>query len=241
MAFEIENGVLVGYTEEEGISDIVVPDGVTEIGEAAFGGCSTLRHVTLPEGLQIIGDYAFGCCRHLRTVNIPDTVRMIGATAFFSDKKMHPVPIPDSVAVIGEHAFTDTAVLAGKKRYAVYAYQLLADKDMFFERAIMESETSGEVEFAAQKMAHHLMGTGVVGDTVNKLALDGHRPKELTDDEYDYNVASIHASNEAYKIWLIDEEKCADYTSDTLKRMFDENMDHFIRHYCHKFVIDSRK
>ena len=32
MAFEIENGVLVGYIEEDGVSDIVVPDGVVEIG-----------------------------------------------------------------------------------------------------------------------------------------------------------------------------------------------------------------
>ena len=241
MAFEIENGVLVGYIEEDGVSDIVVPDGVVEIGEAAFGGCSTLRHIKLPDGLQIIGDYAFGCCRHLRTVNIPDTVKFIGATAFFSNKKMEPMPIPDSVTVIGEHAFTDTSVFAGKKRYAVYAYQMLEDKEDFFERAIIESESSGDVEFAAQKMAHHLMGTGAVGDLVNELALDGHRPKELTDEEYHYKVASIHASNEAYKIWLIDEDSCSQYSDDTLKRMFDDNMDHFIRHYCHKFVIDSRK
>lgn len=241
MGFEIENGVLTQYIEEDGVDDIVVPDGVVEIGDAAFGGCSSLKHIKLPDSVTVIGDYAFGCCRHLRDVNIPDGVKMIGSTAFFGNKKMLPMPIPDSVSVIGEHAFTDTAVLAGKKRYAIYAYQLLVKNDLFFERAVMEFDNSGDAEFEAQRMAHHIMGAGVIGDKVNEIALDGHRAKELTDDEYDYNVASIHASNEAYKIWLIDEEVAGEYSLDTLKRMFDENMDHFVRRYCHKFVIDSRK
>lgn len=241
MAFVIENGVLTNYIEEDGVDDIVVPDGVEEIGEAAFGGCSTLRHIKLPDGLRIIGDYAFGCCRHLRDVNIPDTVKTIGATAFFGNKKMHPMPIPDSVTVIGEHAFTDTAVLAGKKRYAIYSYQLLVKNDLFFERSVKEFESSGEAEFAAQQMAHHIMGSGMIGDMINEIALEGKKAKALSDDEYSYKVASLHASNEAYKIWLIDEEKAGEYSSEMLKRMFDENMDHFVRHYCRKFVIDSRK
>ena len=71
--------------------------------------------------------------------------------------------------------------------------------------------------------------------------VEGKKAKALSDDEYNYKVASLHASNEAYKIWLIDEEKAGEYSSEMLKRMFDENMDHFVRHYCRKFVIDSRK
>ncbi len=241
MAFEIENGVLTGYIEEEGVSEIVVPDGVTEIGEAAFGGCSTLRHVTLPEGVQVIGDYAFGCCRHLRDVNIPSTVKMIGATAFFSCKKIHPMPIPESVSVIGEHAFTDTNIMAGKKRYAIYAYQLLVKNEMFFERAVMEFENSGDAEYKAEDMAHHVMQSGMIGDKVNEIALDGQKAEEVVDDVYDYNAASLYASNEAYKIWVINEEAAADIPSERLKRMFDEDMEGFVKKYCLGFVIDSRK
>ncbi len=241
MAFEIENGILVGYIEEDGVSEIVVPDGVTEIGEAAFGGCSTLRYVTLPDGVQIIGDYAFGCCRHLRRVNIPDTVKMIGSTAFFSCKKLEPMPIPESVSIIGEHAFTDTSVMAGKKRYAIYAYQLLVKNEKFFERAVMEFENSGDAEYAAEEMAHHVMQSGMIGDKVNEIALDGHRAVDVGDDVFDYNAASLYASNEAYKIWVIDENAAADIPSERLKRMFDEDMEGFVKNYCRNFVIDSRK
>ncbi len=241
MAFEIENGVLTSYIEEDGVSEIVVPDGVTEIGEAAFGGCSTLRYITLPEGVQIIGDYAFGCCRHLRKVNIPSSVKMIGATAFFSCKKLHPMPIPESVSIVGEHAFTDTSIMAGKKRYAIYAYQLLVKNEMFFERAVMEFENSGDAEYKAEDMAHHVMQSGMIGDKVNEIALDGQRAEEVVDDVFDYNAASLYASNEAYKIWVIDENVAADISSEKLKRMFDEDMDGFVKKYCRNFVIDSRK
>lgn len=37
MAFQIENGVLKKYIEEPGVTEVVIPDGVTEIGTCAFG------------------------------------------------------------------------------------------------------------------------------------------------------------------------------------------------------------
>ena len=241
MAFEIENGVLLTYTEEAGVSEITIPDGVIEIADAAFGGCSSLRHIHVPDGVQIIGEYAFGGCRHLRTVNIPDGVKMIGSAAFFSNKKMHAMPIPKSVSIIGEHAFTNTAVLAGKRRYAIYAYQMLVDNDYFFERAVMEFDNSGDAEYTAADMAHHIMQSGMIGEKVNEIALDGHKAVEVRDDEYVYNAASVYATNEAYKVWIIDEDKASGISTDRLKRMFNEDMESFIKNYCLKFVIDSRK
>lgn len=36
MSFRIENGVLVRYTEDPGVTDITIPDGVTSIGIVHF-------------------------------------------------------------------------------------------------------------------------------------------------------------------------------------------------------------
>ena len=41
MGFEIVNGVLKKYTEEPGVFDVIIPDNVTEIGYAAFAGCTS--------------------------------------------------------------------------------------------------------------------------------------------------------------------------------------------------------
>ncbi len=36
MGFVIENGVLIKYTEEPGVTEVVIPDGVTIIGGYSF-------------------------------------------------------------------------------------------------------------------------------------------------------------------------------------------------------------
>ena len=36
MGFKIENGVLKKYKEEKGVTEIVIPDTVTSIGEAVY-------------------------------------------------------------------------------------------------------------------------------------------------------------------------------------------------------------
>lgn len=41
MGFEIENGVLKKYTEEPGVTEVVIPEGVTSIGAEAFEACGT--------------------------------------------------------------------------------------------------------------------------------------------------------------------------------------------------------
>ncbi len=36
MPFEIKNGVLRNYREEPGVTEVVIPDGVTRIGDGRF-------------------------------------------------------------------------------------------------------------------------------------------------------------------------------------------------------------
>lgn len=42
MGFKIENGVLIRYEEEKGVTSITIPDSVTRIGHAAFFRCDNL-------------------------------------------------------------------------------------------------------------------------------------------------------------------------------------------------------
>ena len=74
MGFEIENGVLKKYVEENGVTDVVIPDGVTEIGEMAFQSCKSLTDITIPDSVIQIGRYAFRGCTSLTSITIPDSV-----------------------------------------------------------------------------------------------------------------------------------------------------------------------
>lgn len=48
MGFEIENGVLIKYMEENGVTEVTIPYGVTSIGYDAFYGCKSLTGITIP-------------------------------------------------------------------------------------------------------------------------------------------------------------------------------------------------
>lgn len=39
MAFIIENSILIKYTVEPGVTEVIIPDGIVEIGEFAFRDC----------------------------------------------------------------------------------------------------------------------------------------------------------------------------------------------------------
>ena len=56
--FLLENGVLNKYKG----GAVVIPEGVSEIGNWAFYGCSGLTSVTIPAGVTSIGNRAFWNC-----------------------------------------------------------------------------------------------------------------------------------------------------------------------------------
>ena len=60
----------------------IIPDGMTEIGDDAFRGCTSLKSIVIPDSVTRIGDYAFCYCNSLTGIVIPDSVTEIGYRAF---------------------------------------------------------------------------------------------------------------------------------------------------------------
>ncbi len=100
------------YLNNELITDLIIPDGVTSIGDYAFEGCSGLTSVTIPDSVTSIGNKAFSGCSGLTSVTIPDSVTSIGNKAFSGCSGLTSVTIPDSVTSIGNEAFRSCSSLA---------------------------------------------------------------------------------------------------------------------------------
>ncbi|MBE6189229.1 MAG: leucine-rich repeat domain-containing protein [Rikenellaceae bacterium] len=65
--------------------DIILPDGISKIGNQAFYGNSRITNVHIPNSAKSIGEYAFYDCNELTNANIPDSVTSIGKCAFSSN------------------------------------------------------------------------------------------------------------------------------------------------------------
>ena len=106
MGFKINNGVLEKYTEEPGITEAVIPEGVTSIGEEAFSWCVSLTRITIPEGVTSIGKSAFYSCSNLTSITLPETLATIGESAFEVCSSLTIINIPDGAAIISDKVFS---------------------------------------------------------------------------------------------------------------------------------------
>jgi hypothetical protein len=83
----------------EAVTDLVIPDGITEIKDSAFRGCTSLTSVTIPDSVTTIGDYAFHGCDSLTSVIIGDSVTTIGDSAFDNCTGLKELTMPISADI----------------------------------------------------------------------------------------------------------------------------------------------
>ena len=112
--FVIKNGVLEKYKGPGG--DVVIPDGVTSIGDSAFKNCRTLTSVTIPDSVTSIGDRAFDGCRALKKIYFTNLVAWMGISGlmkltdhnrelYLNGEPLREIVIPKGLTSISEGAF----------------------------------------------------------------------------------------------------------------------------------------
>ena len=82
------------YKGSNNLVDVVIADGVTEIGYGAFENCTNLTSITIPGSVTEIGVYAFSHCSALTSITIPGSVAEIGEEAFWHCEDLTEVNIP---------------------------------------------------------------------------------------------------------------------------------------------------
>lgn len=90
----------------EELTNVNIPNSVTNIESEAFSDCPKLQYVIIPNGVSVIPEKAFAHCTNLEFVDIPTTVKYIASNAFQYCRKIKELRIP-SGCTIGGGALVD--------------------------------------------------------------------------------------------------------------------------------------
>lgn len=101
----------------DSISEIIIEDGVTSIGDYVFKECSNLTNITIPNSVKSIGEGALSGCGNLTNITIPDGVTSINKEAFEGCVNLRSITISDNVTSIGESAFYNTGYYNADKNW----------------------------------------------------------------------------------------------------------------------------
>lgn len=107
LAFEIENGVLKRYFQEEGVTEVIIPEGVTTIGYAAFYKNKYIQSVYIPEGVTTIETNAFKWCSNIKEIRFPNTLKELCSYCFSECRHLTKVELPESIEKIAQGAFSN--------------------------------------------------------------------------------------------------------------------------------------
>ena len=94
------------------ITEVVVGEGITSLGQNACCCFSSLTKVTLPSTLTTICQEAFPSCKKLSAIALPSNLTTIGDYAFYDCPALENVTIPAKVTSIGKNAFEDCTLLS---------------------------------------------------------------------------------------------------------------------------------
>ncbi len=84
-------------------TDVVFPESLTYIGEAAFYTCINLKSISLPAVTEIEG-FAFAYCNSLQSVTLNNNITKLSQYTFYKDTSLVSINT-ENVEIIGEGAF----------------------------------------------------------------------------------------------------------------------------------------
>ena len=98
------------FVNDVEIHDLVIPDGVTTIGNWQFYQFSGLTSVKIPSSVTSVGRECFALCSSLKTVEIGDNASqeaatVLGQRAFYHSDNIDSIFLGNNVAELGKEAF----------------------------------------------------------------------------------------------------------------------------------------
>jgi hypothetical protein len=144
------------------ITDFILPDGLVNIEESAFWGCSSLTKLVIPDSVVAIGISAFQECTGLESLTLSENLTYIPTQIACGCTSLQGIVIPKSVKTIDEAAFLQSGVLevtlyTGIEELKDFSFHTLSASPTFYYEGTLEQWN---------KIA---LGSGVVLDFENSF------------------------------------------------------------------------
>ena len=94
-----------GFCSNQGLEEVILCEGLIEIGNYAFVGCKSLKQIKIPSTITIINMGSFEECEKLAKVELSEGLVEIGNSAFCGCNWLKSINIPSTVKTIDSLAF----------------------------------------------------------------------------------------------------------------------------------------
>lgn len=99
------------YINNKEITNLIIPNAVTNIKDFAFINCTSLTSIEIPENVATIGTYVFSHCTSLISVKMANSVKSIGNYSFVGCTSLRDFKIPINVKEIADGLFQNCSAL----------------------------------------------------------------------------------------------------------------------------------
>ena len=90
---------------DDAITEAVVPESVTDLGEGVFSKCKSLSTAVIKAPLEKLPPYTFSTCTGLRSITLPDTLKTIGQGAFSYCYGLQSITLPAGLTAFEKDVF----------------------------------------------------------------------------------------------------------------------------------------
>lgn len=101
---EIKENVFFGFSS---LKSVIIPSSVVSIGYNSFRYCTSLKNISIPHSVISVGEGAFSYCSDLESVSLPNDLKYISRDLFYGCSSLKSIKIPASVESIKDNAFMD--------------------------------------------------------------------------------------------------------------------------------------
>ena len=140
------------YINGDLVTNLVIPNSVTSIGDAVFANCINLKSITIHDGVKTIGESAFSGCSKVETIYIGNSIESIKNYAFANCNNIFEIEIASKKAitasgnVFSNDAYNNVCLYVPKGRK--FAYERTTPWKNFY---IVEKDFTGNDKMNGKK------------------------------------------------------------------------------------------